>query len=1010
MKKILLLFVCLLVTGVGSLWAQSRQVSGVVTEKANGQPAIGAGVLVKGTSTGVATDENGRYTITVPEDAVLVFSALSMKTQEIPVGTRSVLNVEMEEDSQVLKEVIFVAYGTSTTDKFSGAAKAVATNTLKDIPVTSFENALQGAATGVQVGTPNGQPGAQAEIRIRGTGSMNASNAPLYVIDGVPANSGNYSVIAITDNGGSLGVMSTINPSDIENITILKDAAATSLYGSRGANGVILVTTKRGKEGALKINFKGSWGFSDWAMNNRPYLNGDQAHALTLEGAYNQGIYNGMTEADAQAYALVEANKYTPLGNNTDWESALFRNNGTNTAYEISATGGNDKTTFYVSLGYRDELGMSSISTYNGYTGKANLSHKTDKWTVNVETSLAKLEQNMMSGGSAYTNYYYDTRNWLTPNIPMYNPDGTWYQGDLLGTVNGFNPVKDKGLDVARNNLFKSTNNLSVGYEFIKGLRLKETLSLDYTNVLGTVIWPSISNNGQSHGGLSNKQSYTEIRFYSSLLLTYEKTLWEDHDFDVLLGWDVDDNRSNYLYAAAKGFASPKLWEMAAAAEPMGASANHTDDRIVSFFGRLNYSYKDRYNVSGTFRRDGSSRLGANTRWGDFWSISAAWRAKEETFLKEVSWLDDLKLRASYGVSGTLPSTLNAALATYAFSISYNDKPASAPARVANPDLSWERNYVLDIGVEATFLDRISVEFDFYDRQTEDLLLSVPISLATGFSSTLLNYGGMNNRGVELTVGVDILKDGDFQWTSTLMASHNRNKVTKIYNGEEFASGNLWIREGHSIYSYRAREWAGVDPGTGDSMWYIYEYDDNENIIGKSITKDPAVATRDIQAKADPFMTGGWKNTLYWKGIDLDFLFSFSLGGHSWDNGWAMTADGLYPDRVISELQLDRWQKPGDLATFPRRMHGGGHGNYTSSRWIHSTDHLRLKSLTLGYTFPKQWMSQIKIQNARVFVAGNNLLTWAAYDDYDPELSISGETGWDLPVLKSFTFGVELTF
>jgi TonB-linked SusC/RagA family outer membrane protein len=1007
MKKITLILIGMMLAA-GALFAQTVQVSGVVTDAADGQPLPGVSVVVKGTTVSTSTDANGRYTINVAGDATLAFSFIGMKIREEAVGGRATINVALEVEAKKLDEVVMVAYGTAKKGTYTGAVAVVgSTEKLRDIPVVSFENALQGAAAGVQVGTTSGQPGAQAQIRIRGTGSFNASNEPLYVIDGVPANSGDYDVSGYE---GSLGIMSTLNPSDIESIIILKDASATSLYGSRGANGVILVTTKKGQEGNLKINFKGSWGINNWAMLNRPYLGGNQTRMLTLEGAYNQGIYNGMSEADARAYSIVEADKYAPARTEySDWEGALFRNNGTNSTYEVSATGGNDKLTFYVSVGARDELGKANNSDFQSYTGKANVAYKGDKWKVDANISLAKLEQNHMMGTTAYNNYYFMVRGVYAPNVPIYNPDGSYYEGTLL---RGYpNPVKDALLDVSKNSLFKSTNNVSFAYDFMEGLTLKETLSYDHTVVKGINVWPSNSNNGRTHNGLTQIQDYTDVRFYSSLQLTYSKTFAEDHTVDVLLGWDMDDNPTNYLYAAARNYAVPNLWEMAAAAEPLDANSNHNNDRLTSYLGQLSYSYKDRYYVRGTYRRDGSSRFGASTRWGDFWSASASWRVKEESFLKYIDAIDDLKIRASYGVSGTQPNSLYSSLATYSYTLDYNGQSGSAPSRLANPDLSWERNFSFDVGLEARLFDRVSLEFDFYDRQTEDALLDVPVSRTTGFSSTMLNYGGMNNRGVELTLAVDILKDSDFFWRSTLILMHNRNKVTKIYNGEEYVDGNFMIREGESVYSFRMREWAGVDPGTGDSMWYIYEKDKDGNFTGvKHITKDPAEATREIQAKADPTLTGGWRNTFEWKGIDFDALFSFSLGGHSLDNGWTMTTDGLYPGQPISALQLDRWQKPGDEAQFPRRMHGGGHGNYTSSRWLHSTTHLRLKTLTLGYTLPQNWVKKASVQRARVFVAGNNLLTWAAYKDYDPEVPISGESTWELPALRSVTFGVELTF
>jgi TonB-linked SusC/RagA family outer membrane protein len=1020
-RQLLALLALLLVVQVAS-----AQITGTVTGE-DGEPLAGVSVSVKGTTTGVITQFDGKYTIEAAQGDVLVFSIIGMSDKEATVSGSTVDVAMGGADAQLMDDIVVVAYGTARKGTQTSAISTVKTPALKDLPVTSFENALQGAAAGVQVGTPNGQPGAQQEIRIRGIGSYNASNAPLYVIDGIPATSGDYN---LAGHGGSTGVMSTINPSDIENISILKDAAATSLYGSRGANGVILVTTKRGKSGALKVNLKGSMGFNDFAMNNRPTLSGNQARTLTLEGAYNQRIYNGEAEAEAWANAIADADKVTPArAEYSDWEEALRRDKATNSNYEVSVSGGDEKNTFYTSLAYRKDLGMYVDSDLDAYTGTANFTHRNKGWIITTNSYFAKFKQNVTPGydrveeTTAYANPYYASRTYLTPNIPIYNEDGSYYGGSMFSGSH-YNLVAAQGLEIARNEIMKTTNSLSAAYEFTEGLMLKETLSYDHIGILGTTIWPSTSRNGGDYNGLTQQQDYDVNKLYSSLLLTYDKTFLEDHTVSALLGWDVDNTRHSHLYAAGSGFASTMLYEMAAAAKPEQVSSNHSDDRIVSYFGRANYSYKNRYNASLTYRRDGSSRLGANTRWGDFWSVSGSWKIKDEEFLKYIDQIDNLKLRASYGVSGTLPTDLYGSLATYSYTGAYNGVAAASPARVANPDMGWEKNYVFDLGLEARFFDRVNLEFDFYNRQTEDMLLDVPLSLATGFATTLLNYGGMNNRGVELNLGVDIFK-GDFKWTSTLVLSHNRNKVTKLYNGEEISSGSYRIREGSPLYSFFMREWAGVDPGTGDSMWYIYEWEDADGnrtyapykpegstfTGNKRVTKDPDQATREIQAAADPKLTGGIRNALSWNGFDLDFLFSFSAGGTSLDNAAiSLTGDGFYTNYAISELQLDRWQKPGDQTNFPRRMFGGGHGNYTSTRWLHSTNHIRLKSLTFGYTVPSKWTKKAYIQNLRAFVAGSNLLTWAAYGDYDPEVPISGEISWAIPALKSVTFGIEIGF
>jgi len=997
---------------LGLVNAQSKSVSGKVVSAEDGEPILGATVMVKGTNTGTITDVNGAFTIAVPtNNDILVISFVGMKSTEVEAKKGMVVRLEVS-STELQEVVVSIAYGNAKKGTYTGSASVSnSVKTLKDVPVTSFESALQGSVSGVQVGVPNGQPGAQAQIRIRGVGSYNASNAPLYVIDGVPVNSGDYALVGY---GGSMSIMSTLNPSDIEAVTVLKDAAATSMYGSRGANGVILVTTKKGKSGKLKVNLKGSYGINDFAVNNRPIVTGEQNRELVYEGAYNQAIYNGSTPADAEIYAAAKRDVTAPQqAVYSDWIGALTRN-ATNEKYELNISGGTDNTTFYASLGYSNNLGMYYDSWLDGYTGKFNLNHTSNNWTISLESSMASLQQGVTpgtSGGSvAYANPYYASRTYLSPNIPIYNADGSYYEGSLF-SGNYYNLVADQKKNSSTNKINKSFNTISIGYEFTKGLKLKETLSYDFSDIMGISIYPSTSKDGEDYNGITTKYNYQAKTFYSSLLLTYDKS-FKDHQINALVGWDVDRKSNEYVYASGKGFATPMLWELAAAAEPKEIDGNNTRETLLSYLGRLNYSYSDKYYASVTFRRDGSSRLGANTKWGSFWSVSASWRLKEEAFLKDLYWLDNLKVRSSYGTSGTLPSSLYSALATYGYSLSYNGSPASAPSRIENPDLSWEKNNVFDIGLEATLFNRLNVEIDYYNRQTNDMLLDVPLSRTTGFSTTLLNYGGMNNRGMELTLGYDIFK-GDFKWNTSLNLTTNKNKVTKLYNGDSFVSGNFLIKEGISLYSYRAREWAGVDPGTGESMWYKYDLDDDGEVIksSKTITKNPSDATRVVVGKADPDLVGGFRNTLSWKGFDLDLLFTFTLGGQSWDNGWTTAVDGLYTyPTAIAATQLDRWQKPGDVASFPRRMYGGGHGNYTSSRWMHSTDHLRLKSLTFGYTLPKKTLSKVRVDNARLFVAGTNLLTLAAYKDYDPETAISGEVGWAIPALKGITFGVEIGF
>jgi TonB-linked SusC/RagA family outer membrane protein len=998
-------------------FAQNRPVSGVVTNE-EGSPVIGVIVTVQGTTTSSVTDAAGRYTVTAPASGSLEFASFGLQTQVVAIENRSVVNVTMAPDATLIEGVVIsVPYGTASKSTYTGSVSAVSgVSSLKNLPSMSFETALQGAAPGIQIGNTSGQPGAQLDIRIRGIGSYNASNAPLFVVDGVPVISGNIKEFGY---GGSMSVTSTINPSDIASISILKDAAATSLYGSRGANGVIMVTTKKGQSGNLKIDFKASTGFSDFAVPNRPILNGDEAHALAYEGAYNQAIHNGMSEVAAAADAQAKADKYYPLRDSySDWESAMMRK-GSNASYEVSTSGGNDKTTFYASLGYREELGVFRGSEIAGYTGKGSLTHRDKGWTVNFETLMASMNQMTISEGSAYANPIFATRVYAHPNIPIYNEDGS-YHTDMFEEWGMDNPVEQNSIDSYYNKTFRSRNTLSVGYEFFKGLSLKETLSYDYNGVEGIAIWPSNGRNGEANNGVSQRTQSQHSKLYSSLILNYNTKIGDDHDISALAGWDVDKTKYNYVYASGYGFATTKLWELDTAAEPGGIGANHTTEYLISYFGNLNYTYASKYYLSATYRRDGSSRLGANTKWGDFWSVSGSWRLTGEEFLSDVSWLDMLRIRASYGTSGNLPSGLYSSLSTYTLSgISYNGVSGSAPSRAANPNLGWEKNATFDVGIEGRFFDMIDLELDYYNRQTKDLLLSMPLSTTTGFSSQLMNVGGMNNRGVEITLSADLFKNTNFQWTTRFVAAYNRNEVTGLVNHEPFtfsSGATFQAKEGQPLYSYYMRDWAGVDPGTGESMWYIYETDENGEYTGvKNITKDPAPATRlAVGYHPNPDWTGGWSNTLYWKGFDLNFMLSFTLGGYSYDS-WAYygaSSDGTISpgEGAISRTQLDRWQKPGDIAKNPKRMWTGGHGNYTSSRWLHSTDHIRLKTMVFGYTVPQKFTEKAGIRNLRAFVAGNNLLTWSRYSDYDPEVGANGEAAWAVPILKSITFGLELGF
>ena len=937
-----------------------------------------------------------------------------MQSQELHIKAN--MNITLKADAEVLEEVMVVAYGTAKKSSFTGAASTVnAEKALKDVPVTSFEQALQGATTGLTVNASSGQPGAGLSIRIRGTGSMNASNEPLYVIDGVPVVSGDIAVSGVRNDSKAFNVMASINPSDIQNVTVLKDAAAASLYGSRAANGVILITTKRGKEGKTQLNFKANWGFSDWAVDNRPIVNGDQQHELTYEAFYNEGIlYKDYTDAEAKEYAEANTAFFAPkMDHYTNWDKLLFRNKANTQNYEFSAQGGNATTNFFASLSYKKEEGMVIGTGMHGITGRVNVSHRSqdNKMQMGANISFSKQKSEMASEGTAYSNPFF-VRSWYAiPNLLSHNEDGTFYEGGIMEAANLPNPLKDLGLDKNSSEVLRSANSLWASYQIIEGLTIKETLSYDYINNESVTYWPIDSNNGEASNGLMIKMPVQHHNIYSSTVLNFNKTFNNVHNLDVLVGWDVDDRKQKFIQAVGSGYPNNRLPELINTSKPMTASSWVDEDHLLSMLSRINYDYDNKYYFSANFRRDGSSRLGKNKRWGNFWSVSGAWRISKEKFMEDLTFINDLKVRASYGINGTLPRGFYSHLSLYSFGFNYQDRPGSAPTTIANPDLGWEKNKNLNIGFDTRLFDRLSVAFDYYDRKTEDLLQDVPVSMTTGFTSMLKNVGSMVNRGVELDIQYDVLVDSPLKWSTGLVLSHNKNKVTKLFEGKDIITGTSILREGESYYSWWSREWAGVDPETGEEMW-VLNTKNEDGSLNKELTKNPALAQRIIVGKPDPKLTGGWRNTISWKGLELNALFSFSLGGHVMDDPCLLytDSDGDSPFQAIGTQQLNRWQKPGDVTNVPRRINAYQYARYGSSRHLQSSDHLRLKTISASYNLPSNWVNKVGMSNVRVFVSGNNLLTWSKYDNIDPEQPVNGIASFALPNLKTVTFGLEIGF
>ena len=1002
MKRFTLTVASLLLS-LSAAMAQDTKVTGHVIDE-NGDPVIGATVLVKGTTIGTVTDFDGNFTLDVPnEHKQLEISYVGMETRQVSVAPT--VNVTLESDSQALDEVVVTGYGSFKKSSFTGSASSVTTEGLKDIPALSVQDKLAGAVAGVQISSTSGQPGSVASVRIRGMGSINAGNEPLYVIDGVPMQTGNMNGFSYDDAGNSM--LATINSNDIESMTVIKDAAAASLYGSRAANGVIVITTKKGKAGKTSISAKADWGFSNMAIDYRPTLNGEDRRDILHLGLKNYALNNGETEEAAIAFADANIDDFAavPWSGYTNWRDILLRN-GSHQNYEVNAQGGNDKTKFYASLSYTDQDGITLDSDYKRYTGRASVTHQAGRVKLEASTMFSSSDQNVSNEGTSYASPIMCVSMTASPSTYPFNEDGTY--SNNFPALNGANPLQTADLNYNLNKVNRSLNNISADWNIWDNLHLKEVINYDFINNNAKSWWHPESNDGRSSQGVMQRYmiNYSTLNLQTQLF--YNKTFGK-HTVDALLGFETEDYTQDYTYSNGNNYPTNNLPEIGNAADTRAAS--YVDKyRMVSYLGRVNYDYDDRYYASVSYRRDGSSRLARESRWGNFWSVSASWRLSHEAFMESLKdIITDAKIRASYGVNGTQPEDYYSYMGVYSFGYNYNNQPGSAESRIDNPNLQWEKNYATNVGLDVTFLNRFSATIDWYNRETKDLLIEKPISQITGFSSMMQNIGSMRNRGVEIELKSQNIVNDDFTWETTLNISHNKNKLLQL-DGEqtEIIDGYAIHRIGSPYHSFYAYEYAGVDPETGREMYYI-----NGENGDRSTTTNYSEANRVLIGSVEPKIQGGITNTMAWKFIDFSFTLTYSLGGHVYDYAtWLQSNGGTYHylGNVPSYYEIDKtWQKPGDNAELPQFAYGNS--NVPSSRWMMSTNHLRVKNLTLGFTVPSNVLAPLGISRLRAYLSGNNLLTWKSKDLYvDPETRPDGLVTFETPTLRTVTFGLEIGF
>ena len=1054
MKKLTLVMLFLLV-GIGMVIAQTRKVTGIVISAEDNEPIIGASVMAKGTTIGTVTDVNGTFSLEIPNATkVLTFSFVGMVGKDVPVQNmmRVVLNTALTE----LDEVMIVAYGTAKKSSFTGSAANIKSEKLENLQAASLTKALEGAAPGIQVTGSTGMPGDNAKIHIRGVGSVNASNDPLYVVDGAPFD----------------GDISTINTEDISSITVLKDATSAALYGARGANGVIMVTTKKGTSGKVQLNAKVNLGvvsraipeydrvstgeyyelmWEGWRnalVNNNGYTH-EQADAVASGGDKNGivgklGGYNSYNVANDQLIgADGKLNPNARLLYNDDWNKELART-ALRQEYNVSVNGGTQNSTFFASASYTNEEGMVRWSDFERFTGRVGLTSQINSWLkVDAGLSGATSNQNgFLAEGTYTTNPFYYGRM-MAPIYPVYQYDGN---GQVVKDGNG-DPMYDMGggsspyawaghtrqyapnsnlmvtlpLDDRSTERNMISARVSAEIKFLKDFTLKISGNTDISNDYKTTYQNNMYGDAEGVSGRSTKNYIKKNSYTFNQILTWNKS-FGNHNLALLGGHENYMYTYRYLEATRTGFTIPTT-EIVAGSVAEGSTSYTNEYSLEGYLFQANYDYANKYYLSGSFRYDGTSRFHKDARWGTFWSLGASWRLSEEDFIKEYTWIDNLKLTASYGKQGNdniLDEWGDPIYFGWQSLYSFDDKNngnlnGAVHSQLLNKKLEWEKNSNLNVGVELALFDFLRGEIDVFNRVSSNLLFKAPKPQSVGIEYMWQNIGTMRNTGLEVMLGFDIFKKSDFRWSLDLNATFFRNKITKMPkdsdgNPQEIINGTKKLSEGHSIYEFWLREYAGVDPEDGSALYYKDIEEGNGNVTGRETTKDQNAAGYYYMGDAIPDLYGGFTNSFSYKGFDLSVFFSYQIGGKMYDSNYAsLMHPGSFGTHWSADIK-NRWQKPGDITDVPRLQNSYPAANAASSRWLVNASYLALKNVTLSYTLPKPIQNKLDMKGCKVFLTGDNLFLLCKRKGMDPQQSFNGTSDYTYVPNRVVSLGINVTF
>ena len=1073
MRRRLTFLLSLLVLSIGLVSAQVSKVTGVVVSAEDGEPVIGASVLVVGTNLGTITDIDGKYEIAnVPADAKhLRISYVGMETQQVSIKP-GMIRTELRSDTEVIDEVVVVAYGTAKKSSFTGSASVVGAKNIEKRAITNATSALEGNTSGVQVTSALGQPGESASVRIRGFGSVNASNAPLYVVDGAVYN----------------GDISNINPSDIESMTVLKDAASTSLYGSSAGNGVILITTKKGSNtsGGTGITLNISQGWSSRAYDDYARVGVYDYYPLQWQMLKNSRISSGDTAEEAALYAsenIIDELKYNPFvgvadteivgtdgrlnpaanalkwGDDLDWEDAAY-STGYRQEYNVSYNSSNEKSDSYASVGYLKDNGYMLKTDFERYSGRVNYNVYPVKWFKSgVNLGLVRTNSNYSTSTSDNSSGYSNLSRFIRTMAPIYpvhkhdletgeyldaennsTTDPSQYTYDYEGariSSNGRDAIAETLWNEREISNMNTTARVYATIMPIEGLSLTVNYALENTDLRRKVYENPLVGDGTSRPGRLNLLTTRTLTQTFNQLINYNKS-FGNHTFDILLGHENYEYKYEYEYAMKIGEVISGIYDLENFTSINELSSYTNRYRKEGYFGRLNYDYADKYYASISYRHDGSSRFSKDNRWGNFWSFGASWRISEEDFMKDISWLSNLKLRASYGQTGNdaiLDADDDASYYPYQLLYTLGVNNASEAgiylSSLVDTNLKWETQVSADVAIEFGLFDnRLTGSLEYFTKQSKDLLFDTSIPLSNGVSSIVQNIGKVKNNGVEFDLNYQLLRRNDWTFSIGVNGTHIKNKVTQLPAGNEngIVTGSKKYMVGHSIYEFWLRQWYGVNPENGDGLYYLDTDAYNEadgtlsesvkstlvTIDGKQLTNSYRYAKYDYSGSAIPKLYGGFNFNLGYKDFELSAVFSYSLGGKVLDLTYAdlMATDEF--GYAMSEDVKKAWQKPGDITDVPRldanSTHATSIGQSYSTRWLTNANYLNLRTVTLSYNLPAKWLHHVMVKNARLSVSAENLFMIKARQGLNPQANYAGVSYNEYMPARNITLGLNVSF